>query len=81
MEKYSKEKEEKYFKSYYKYVNDELGKYTNSPGCKLIKENLENISELEISDIRKICELVQFLKISENINIYLYHDWYRHLRN
>lgn len=79
MEKYSKEKEEIYFKSYYTYVNEELSKY-NSSGSKLVKDKLSKMDNLELFDIRKICELVQFLKISEDIDIYLYYDWYRHLR-
>jgi hypothetical protein len=67
-----------------KYISDhivieELDK-NNSSGCKLVKDKIDKMNGLELSDIRKICELVQFLKISEDIDIYLYYDWYRHLR-
>lgn len=48
MEKYSKEKEEVYFKSYYSYVNEELSKY-NSYGSKLVRDKL---SEMEFRTIR-----------------------------
>lgn len=80
MGKYSKE-DKINFKNYYNYVINQLG---DSSGSKLVKERLINeindIEDLGESDIRKICELVQFLKISEDYEIYLYYDWFRHLR-
>lgn len=80
MEKYSKE-DKINFKNYYNYVVDQLD---DSSGSKLVKERLineiDNIEDLGEADIRKICELVQFLKISEDSKIYLYYDWFRHLR-
>ena len=80
MEKYSKE-DKTNFKNYYNYVINQLG---DSSGSKLVKERLideiNDIEDLGEADIRKICELVQFLKISEDSEIYLYYDWFRHLR-
>lgn len=80
MGKYSKE-DKINFKNYHDYVISQLD---NSSGSKLVKERLTNeikdLEDLGEADIRKICELVQFLKISENSKIYLYYDWFRHLR-
>lgn len=67
--------------SYFNYVKSELNKY-NTSGSILVNEELKKIDINNINDlyIREICKLVEFLEISENIKIYLYHEWYRHIR-
>lgn len=67
--------------SYFNYVKSELNKY-NTSGSILVNEELKKIDINNINDlyIREVCKLVEFLEISENIKIYLYHEWYRHIR-
>lgn len=67
--------------SYFEYVKKELNNY-KTPGTELVNEKLENINKKNISDsdIREICKLVEFLKISEEIRIYFYHEWFKHIR-
>ena len=67
--------------SYFNYVKSELNKY-NTSGSILVNEELKkiDINNLNHLYIREVCKLVEFLEISENIKIYLYHEWYRHIR-
>lgn len=74
--------EENYLE-YYNYVKDNMA-ILNSSGSKLVLSKIENeivSDKLEIKDIRRLCELVEFVKISENENnLALYHEWYRYFR-
>jgi hypothetical protein len=73
---------ENYIK-YYNYVKDNMV-IINSSGSKLALSKIDEIdsTKLDIEDIRKLCELVEFIKISENFKkLALYHEWYRYFRN
>jgi hypothetical protein len=69
------------FKKYFFYVK-EIVEIQNSRGVKLVYSNLEKIKvdDIQIEDITKICKMVQFLQKTEKLDIYLYHEWYRHIR-
>lgn len=68
---------------YYNYVKENMVKL-NSSGSKLVLSKIEEeiiYDRLDIKDIRRLCELVEFIKISEkNTDIALYHEWYRYFR-
>ena len=68
---------------YYNYVKEQMS-LLNSSGSKLSLSKIENeidVDNLQLKDIRRLCELVQFVRISENIERFaLYHEWYRHFR-
>jgi hypothetical protein len=66
---------------YYNYVLDNMTKIESS-GSKLVLSKMKNINldEISISDVRKLCEYVEFIKISEDIKVAFYHEWYRYFR-
>lgn len=68
---------------YYNYVKEQMS-LLNSSGSKLSLSKIENEidgNNLQLKDIRRLCELVQFVRISEKIEKFaLYHEWYRHFR-
>lgn len=74
--------EDNYLK-YYNYVKDNMIEL-NSSGSKLVLSKIEDeirLDKLDIKDIRKLCELVEFVKISENVKgLASYHEWYRYFR-
>lgn len=67
--------------SYFDYVKSEL-KNHNSSGTILVSDELRKINrdDIHLLDIREMCKLVEFLRISECIVIHLYHDWYRYIK-
>jgi len=68
---------------YYNYVKEEMIKL-NSSGSKLVLDRINkeiNQSKLDTNDVRKLCELVQFIQISENPDgLALYHEWWRYIK-
>jgi hypothetical protein len=68
---------------YYNYVKEEMIKI-NSSGSKLALDRINkeiNQSKLDTNDVRKLCELVQFIQISENPDgLALYHEWWRYIK-
>lgn len=67
---------------YYNYVIENL-ESLNTSGSNLvlskIREDIDS-TNLQLGDVRKLCEFVEFIKISENNKIALYHEWWRHFR-
>lgn len=71
-----------YYLRYYDYVIENINLLKTS-GSNLVLSRIKdeiNSSKLELKDIRRLCELVEFIKISENCKISLYHEWYRYIR-
>lgn len=66
---------------YYKYVLSELSKYDSS-GTRLVTEKLMEMDSSSISNKnnREIERYVEFLMITENIEIYDYRLWYRFIK-
>lgn len=66
---------------YFNYVVKEVQKYKSS-GSKLVIEKLDKIDTKNISDtdIREICKLVEFLRISEGIEIFFIHEWFKYVK-
>ena len=71
---------ENYIK-YYNYVIENL-ESLNTSGSNLVLSKISEMdsSNLQIGDIRKLCEYVEFIKLSENNKIYLYHQWWRYIK-
>lgn len=68
------------YTNYLLYIKSELNKL-DSPGANLVIDKLSKFNEdnLSLNDVREMCKLVEFLEISENNKIFLYHEWYKYL--
>ena len=67
---------------YYNYVIENMNLLKTS-GFNLVLSKIKDeidATKLELKDVRRLCELVEFIKISESEKIALYHEWYRHFR-
>ena len=80
MEKYTNKEMD--YHDYFNYVKEELIKVKSS-GSKLSLDKMYciDIKNLTSNDIREVCRLVEFMMISENVRIFLFHEWFRHLKN
>jgi hypothetical protein len=65
------------YKNYLTYIIDELNKIESS-GSRMILRKINEMGNEE--DIIKLLKMVEFMYISENIRLPLYHEWYRHFR-
>jgi len=68
---------------YYNYVIENMNLLKTS-GSNLVLSKIKDeidATKLELKDVRRLCELVEFIKISENVKkLALYHEWYRYFR-
>lgn len=68
---------------YYDYVKENMIAINSSGSKFALSKIYEEIdpSNLDIKCVRRLCELVEFVRISENVKKFaLYHEWYRHFR-
>lgn len=67
---------------YYNYVIENMNLLKTSGSNLVLSKIKDEIdpTKLELKDVRRLCELVEFIKISENGKVALYHEWYRHFR-
>jgi hypothetical protein len=64
------------YKNYLEYVISELVKI-NSPGSILV---LRKINEKTSDDIIELSKMVEFIYITEKIQIPLYWDWFKYIK-